>query len=437
MKTPRTFVVTAAMLVLAAGAAAQTEPIRDQNERPAAQTWKDGSQPVHDKDLSGNKVCDISSKSAGLDLVPSSSAIGTDIRGTDGEKIGDVNDLIISRADGRIVFALVGRGGVLGVGEKVVAVPYGAFGWDSQKKDFTLPVSKERMKDAPTLERGEWASLSEKSRSDGAYTYFNAKPDMANADDQSFRSEFHSKLSADQRPLLRVSEIKGKKLMADDGRDLGRVEEIVYDAGTGRVAFAVVTFGGLAGMGEDKVVVPWTALDVNRDGRLVAVGLDKEKVRSAPRLTSRDWAELRDPAFTSRVYSHYGKRAPWLDRQITAAGSPERWATEYDSMYNSGQNYQITGTIEAVENISPTTGAPEVVCTTIKSESGETLKVQLAPRTYMDGEHVALMNGDRVTVRGRLVERDGQRYLIATDITPSSGHAVTLRNSDGSRTWRP
>jgi sporulation protein YlmC with PRC-barrel domain len=423
---------------MAAGAVAQTEPVRDQTNQPPPKqndNWQDRQPGIKDKDNKNDKLtCDMSAKR--LELVPASSAIGTNVYGSDGEKIGDVNDIVISRTDGRIVYALVGRGGVLGVGEKVVPVPYSALGWDTNKKAFTLPISKERMKEAPTLDRGEWVSLADSSKSESVYRFFNVQRDIANADDQAYRTSFHSNLPADQKPLLRVSEIKGKKLMADDGRDLGRVEEIVYDASSGRVAFAVVTFGGALGLGEDKVAVPWTLLDVNRDGRLVAVGLDKEKVRSAPRLTSRDWQELRDPAFASRVYSHYGQHAAWLDRQITASDTREPWATEYDRMYNDGKSYQITGAVEGIEMVTPVQGAPEIMTIVIKSESGEVLEVQLAPRNYLDGENIGIKEGDRVTAHGRLVERDGKRQLIATDMTPASGRSVTLRNSDGSSIWR-
>lgn len=441
MKNRYVLLSTAAMLVLAAGTAAQTEPIRDQTNQPPSkdkEVWRD--QPGNKNYDPNTRINDPNARpgarSMKLELVPTSSAIGTNVYGNDGEKIGDVNDLILSRADGRITYALVGRGGVLGVGEKVVPVPFNAFGWDTQKKAFTLPVNKDRMKEAPTLDKGEWTSLNDSAKTDQFNRYFSVQSDADNADDLSFRNEFKSNLPADQRPLVRVSEVKGKKLMADDGRELGRVEELVYDSSTGRIAFAIVTFGGALGFGEDKVPVPWTMLDVNRDGRLVAVGLEKEKVRTAPRLSSRDGTELRDSAFASRLYAHYGKQAPWLDRYVSTTDVQERWVTEYDGMYNAGKNYQITGVIESVETVTPVQGAPEITCATIRSESNETVSAQLAPRNYLDGEKVGLKEGDRVTVRGKLVERDGKRYLIATDITPSSGRAITLRKSDGSSTWR-
>lgn len=374
-------------------------------------------------------------------LIPSEWAIGRNVYGAADEKIGDINDLIISRPDGHISYALIGQGGVLGIGEKVIAVPYSAFGWNPQKKAMTLPITADRLKGAPALEPGDWKTLNESSKLDATYTYFGLKREAGpDADDRLYRETYHSTLNATDMPLLRVSDIKGKTLMGDDGREIGKVDEIIFDTYSGRIAFVAVTFGGVMGIGADRVAVPWTAFDVNKEGRLYASKLDKETVRSAPRLKESEWGELQESGYAPRVYKHYNLKAPWFERNTSTRlneGTPGAAPNDYNRLYATGTDRKISGTVMNVDDSSPKPGMGDICCCTVKTSGaeGEPTIVHIAPRAYLDQNGVSLKPGDAVTIRGRLV-RDGDKiYLIANEITPASGKSLSVRNSDGSTPW--
>ncbi len=51
---------------------------------------------------------------------------GTRVYGANNENVGDINDILLAQ-DGQIVALVVGVGGFLGIGQKDVAIPYGAF----------------------------------------------------------------------------------------------------------------------------------------------------------------------------------------------------------------------------------------------------------------------------------------------------------------------
>jgi sporulation protein YlmC with PRC-barrel domain len=431
----RDFRRLAALLVLAGTggvALAQNDqpPQPDPKPHPGDKTEGRDTPPMRDKDA---RMMDKSDRD--VILISGEQAMGKDVRGLNDEKVGDINDLLISRPDGRVSIALIGHGGVLGIGEKVIAVPYDALSCNHKDRVYMLPISKDRLKAAPALEKGEWRTLSEPSKLDTSYTYFGlTRPTGPNADDRAYATEAHSALKTADWPLLRVSDVRGQKLMADDGRELGKVDDVVFDANSGRIAFAVVKFGGFLGMGEDRVAVPWTVFDVNKDGKLFAVNLDQEAVKAAPRITKSDWSEIREPGYGTRVYKHYNRKAEWLDRQ-RADATGVKSVDDYNRLYTGASPRVVAGTVRDIDETSPVTGASEIECISLTTEDGKTVAVHCAPKSYMTENHMNFKPGDRVTVEGRWVDVGGEPYLIATRISPANGQPIVLRRADGTTVW--
>lgn len=77
------------------------------------------------------------------------------ILGANNERIGDVSDLLLSK-DGEVQAVLVGVGGFLGIGEKIVAIPFDALKRSPESNQLTAPYSREDLEQAPefvTLQR--------------------------------------------------------------------------------------------------------------------------------------------------------------------------------------------------------------------------------------------------------------------------------------------
>jgi hypothetical protein len=66
-------------------------------------------------------------------------------------------------ASGRIAYAVLSFGGVLGLGDKLFAVPWSALALDTVNKRFTLGVPKDTLKDAPGFDKGHWPAMADKS----------------------------------------------------------------------------------------------------------------------------------------------------------------------------------------------------------------------------------------------------------------------------------
>jgi hypothetical protein len=106
------------------------------------------------------------------------------------------------------------------------------------------------------------------------------------------------------------------------GEDLGKVSDIMIDIPTGRVAYAVLSFGGFLGMGDKLFAVPWDALEVDEDEKCFILNVDKRKLEQAPGFDKDNWPDMSDPSFISRVSEFYGVRpyAETRERTLTGGG---------------------------------------------------------------------------------------------------------------------
>ena len=104
---------------------------------------------------------------------------GTSVYDRSGDKIGVVEDVVLDKQSDRIMFAALGQGGVLGVGEKFFPVPWSMLDYSKDKGGYVVPVAQDVISKAPTYR------LEDLTKSDGdfgsirqsSYDYFNVKRD--------------------------------------------------------------------------------------------------------------------------------------------------------------------------------------------------------------------------------------------------------------------
>jgi sporulation protein YlmC with PRC-barrel domain len=110
--------------------------------------------------------------------------------------------------------------------------------------------------------------------------------------------------------VLSTSTISGDKVCNLEGEDLGKIEDLVLDLDSGRVAYAVLSFGGFMGMGNKLFALPWESLAVDKGEHRIVLNVPKEKLENAEGFDKDNWPDFADPAFRDRTYSYYGA-APW------------------------------------------------------------------------------------------------------------------------------
>lgn len=89
--------------------------------------------------------------------------IGSKVRDTQGDTIGKVEDIVLDKTNNSIMFAVVGFGGVLGVGEKFHPIPWSALDYNPSEEAYVVNYSKDQLTAAPA------ATIDELVRDDGGY----------------------------------------------------------------------------------------------------------------------------------------------------------------------------------------------------------------------------------------------------------------------------
>jgi sporulation protein YlmC with PRC-barrel domain len=104
---------------------------------------------------------------------------GTAVYNGSGERIGTVEDVVLDKQSNQIMFAALGFGGFLGMGENYYPVPWSVLDYDKDKDGYVVPMSKEQLQNAPSC------SLNDLTRHDGSlgdirektYSFYNVSRD--------------------------------------------------------------------------------------------------------------------------------------------------------------------------------------------------------------------------------------------------------------------
>jgi len=94
---------------------------------------------------------------------------GTNIYNLAGDKIGHVEDVVLDKQSDSIMFAALGFGGVLGMGEKFFPVPWSMLDYNPDKGGYVVPLSKDVLERAPTYR------LEDLTKNDGEFSQIRAK----------------------------------------------------------------------------------------------------------------------------------------------------------------------------------------------------------------------------------------------------------------------
>ena len=111
--------------------------------------------------------------------------------------------------------------------------------------------------------------------------------------------------------VLSASSLKGDTVVNHQGEALGKIEEIMIDLDRGRIAFAVLSFGGFLGMGDKLFAIPWQAFSVDTVQKRLVLNTKKELLEKATGFDKSNWPNMADPTWGSTVYGYYGYKPYW------------------------------------------------------------------------------------------------------------------------------
>jgi sporulation protein YlmC with PRC-barrel domain len=75
--------------------------------------------------------------------------LGTAVKDLSGKRIGQIEDVVLDKQSNRIMYAVVGFGGFLGMAEKYHPLPWSALNYEKSEDSYVVPYSKEYLAEAP------------------------------------------------------------------------------------------------------------------------------------------------------------------------------------------------------------------------------------------------------------------------------------------------
>jgi sporulation protein YlmC with PRC-barrel domain len=112
----------------------------------------------------------------GPQVMTADALIGDDVRNGANERLGEITDIVIDVPTGRVAYAVMSVGGVLGVGAKLFAIPWSALRIDAQSKCFRLNVAKERFDSAPGFDKDHWPTMADQRWAESVHRFYGARP---------------------------------------------------------------------------------------------------------------------------------------------------------------------------------------------------------------------------------------------------------------------
>lgn len=117
------------------------------------------------------------------------------------------------------------------------------------------------------------------------------------------------------RRVMSASSLTGDRVRNSADEDLGKVHDIMIDVPTGRIAYAVLSFGGVLGVGSKLFAVPWSALTLDEDEKEFVLDIDKRRLENAPGFDKDNWPDMADASWRNEVYNFYGAEPYWEDTE--------------------------------------------------------------------------------------------------------------------------
>jgi len=112
--------------------------------------------------------------------------------------------------------------------------------------------------------------------------------------------------------LISADKVAGTNVYNKLGEKLGAVDSVMIDKVSGRVVYAIMSFGGFLGIGNRYHPLPWSMLRYDSALEGYVVNLDKRVLEDAPSYGADDRVNWEDEAYARRVHDHYRVPPYWM-----------------------------------------------------------------------------------------------------------------------------
>jgi hypothetical protein len=118
-------------------------------------------------------------------------------------------------------------------------------------------------------------------------------------------------MRSSSRNLIASDRIEGTAVRRSNGDKVGTIERLMIEKVSGKVVYAVMSFGGFLGLGEDYYTLPWGVLTYNTALDAYELNLTEDQLRGAPQRSSQGQDASFDRNWEEHVHRYYNATPYW------------------------------------------------------------------------------------------------------------------------------
>lgn len=137
------------------------------------------------------------------------------------------------------------------------------------------------------------------------------------------RESEHAKARTLSTPkVVSIIEVSKNSVTNQNGENLGKVEDIMVDIDCSRIAFAVISSGGLFSRETRLYAVPWDAFSVSLHDKRFILNVTKETMSNAPSFSKNNFPDLTSLTWLKEIYRYYGYEPYWEESPSMSVPPP-------------------------------------------------------------------------------------------------------------------
>jgi sporulation protein YlmC with PRC-barrel domain len=356
-----------------------------------------------------------------------------DIKNDMGENLGSVRELILDDTRDVLSYVVIESNGTFH------PVPWSAF--SVTPNNIELNIDKIKFVGSPQTGSAYIEKLSSpdfRNDVENFYSDLTASGKKVAAIEEN--DAWMKEAMASETPVLRAcTDVIGLKVDNIQGENIASVRTLLVDTHQGKIAYALVGFGGLFGLAEKTAAVPWTSLAIQPFERVAYLDADRAALEMAA-VDERNPVELTQPSFARTVEETFGEKPYWQALGFVAPDSRkismDAWRADsaYNAYFNPESITTISGVIRSVGIFTPEWGNAPGLKLAVEIGEGESVVIHCGPENYALQEKIDFKPDTYVTITGSKVTIGDESVIMASEIKVGN-KTLLLRDSLGAPKW--
>ncbi|MEM5389506.1 PRC-barrel domain-containing protein [Paraburkholderia phymatum] len=112
----------------------------------------------------------------GPDVMAAATLDGNTVLSADGDDVGKIKEIMLDVRTGHIAYAVLASGGFLGIGGKLLAIPWAMLTLDTSRERLVVSASSEQIRNAPGFDKDNWPAMADPDWAATVHAYYGSKP---------------------------------------------------------------------------------------------------------------------------------------------------------------------------------------------------------------------------------------------------------------------